>query len=227
MGSRPNEEAEASRSVRQDWFAGLPAERHRAFDAAVGGLESLYGMASIALDEAFSARDRGVLVLAREQVAISAELTARLAVQLLEALRALQEYGRKSRKYPQVTALNSDFFRGAAAQRIAAMEELMHRLMPSRRARFTHKVEALGQAVQELSKDYRAVAEEIATGASTDPASHWEAMELLQYDLNTCLRETIVILKSFLLTLSSGQFEAFQERLTALVPNGADSGASS
>jgi hypothetical protein len=212
--------------VRQDWFAGLPAERHRAFDATVGGLESLYGMASVALDEAFSARDRGTLVLAREQVAISAELTDRLGIQLLEALRVLDDYGRKSRKYPQVAPLNADFFRGATAQRIAAMEEVMHRLMPTRRARFTHKLEALGQAVQELSKEYRAAAEEIAAGASTDPAKHWEALELLQYDLNTCLRETIVILKSFLLTLSSGQFEAFQERLTALVPHGFDPGVS-
>jgi hypothetical protein len=226
VSSRPHEGAEASRSVRQDWFAGLPEERHRAFDAAVGGLESLYAMVSVALDEAFSAREKGALVLAREQVAISAELTNRLGIQLFEALRALEEYGRKARKYPQVAPLNADFFRGATAQRIAAMQEVMHRLMPTRRARFTHKVEALGQTVQELTKEYRAAAEEIAAGASTDPAGHWEALDLVHYDLNTCLRETIVILKSFLLALSSGQFEAFQERLTALVPHGFDPGVS-
>ncbi len=226
MSSRPQGGAESSRSVRQDWLAGLPEERHRAFDAAVGGLESLYAMTSVALDEAFSARERGALVLAREQVAISAELTNRLSIQLSEALRVLAEYGRKARKYPQVAPLNSDFFRGTTAQHIAAMQEVMHRLMPTRRVRFTHKLEALAQAVQEVSKEYRGVAEEIAGGASTDPAGHWEALDSLHYDLNTCLRETIVILKSFLLALSSGQFDAFQERLTALVPSGVNPGVS-
>jgi len=182
----------------------------------VSGLESLYAMSSVSLDEAFSARGSGALVLAREQVAVSAELTERLGNQLLEALKALDEHSRKSRKFPQVTPLNADFFRGTTGRRVAAMQEVMHSLVPTRRARFIHKLEALEQTVREVSKEYREAAEQISEGASTDPATHWEALDLLHYDLNTCLRETIVVLKSFLLALSSGQFEAFQERLAAL-----------
>jgi hypothetical protein len=216
VNTRPNNGSERSHSVRRDWFSGLPEERHRAFDAAASGLESLYAMLSVSLDEAFSAREKGALVLAREQVGISGELTKRLSPQLLEALKALDEHSRKSRKFPQVAPLNADFFRGSTARRVAAMQEVMHSLVPTRRARFTHKLEALEQIIEEVSKEYREAAEEISGGASTDPANHWEALDLLHYDLNTCLRETLVILKSFLLALSSGQFESFQERLAAL-----------
>jgi hypothetical protein len=43
-------------------------------------------------------------------------------------------------------------------------------------------------------------------------------MERLHYDVNTCLRETQVMLKSFLRALPSQQLDSFEERLRAPRP---------
>jgi hypothetical protein len=57
------------------------------------------------------------------------------------------------------------------------------------------------------------------------PESHWEALDSLHYDLNTCLRETIVVLKSFLLGLSPEELDAFCRRLGCAVAATTDQGA--
>ena len=41
------------------------------------------------------------------------------------------------------------------------------------------------------------------------PESHWASLDALHFDLNTCLRETIVVLKSFLCHLPAEQAEQF------------------
>ena len=56
-------------------------------------------------------------------------------------------------------------------------------------------------------------AEEIAEGTSTQPALLWSAVELLEYDLTTCLGEAEVLLKSFLHALQSREGENFETRL--------------
>ncbi len=205
-------------SVREDWFAGLSEEKHQLFDSAVAELEAGYQMLSVALDEAFALRDRGELVRARQEVAISAELLDRLAARLLESLKALKEHGRNSGKLPLVAPLNPDFYRGETACRIAFCHRLLHRLLVTRRSRFLRKLRALAQTVEALSGEFRAAAEAISEGTTVHPGGHWQALEYLHYDLNTCLRETIVVLKSFLHLLPAGSCEAFRHRLFAPVP---------
>jgi len=43
-----------------------------------------------------------------------------------------------------------------------------------------------------------------------DAQAEWQAVDAAHYDLNTCLRESIVLLKSFLMALPDDELEPFQ-----------------
>jgi hypothetical protein len=201
--------------VRKDWQAWLPAEKGQLFYATVMELETSYTMLSITLDEALTLRDQGTLIHAREQAAFCADLFHRLAMTLLTVLRALEEHGRHFGTLPSVAPLNSDFFRGETAQHIAWRNSLMSRVLFPIRAKFFHKLRDLGEAVEELDEEFREASDEIASGVSIHPAAHWQALDILHYDLNTCLRETTVLLKSFLCALPDEEVQPFGQKLQA------------
>jgi hypothetical protein len=52
-------------SVQEDWFAWLPEEKDRLFDAAVGELEISYSIISVSLNDAFNLSRQGKLDPAR------------------------------------------------------------------------------------------------------------------------------------------------------------------
>ncbi len=203
-------------SVRQDWFTWLPAEKHRVFGAVADELETCYSMLSIALDEAFTLRDVDNFARAREQTDVSADLFDRLAVRLLDVFRALEEHGRHFGTLPNVAPLNPEFFRGEAAQHIARKNGLLSKILFSSRLKFFHKLHGVAETVEGLQAEFRRSAEEIADGASLRARAEWQALEILHYDLNTCLREAIVVLKSFLCALPGEQVPSFLQKLDAL-----------
>lgn len=202
-----------ARSVRADWFAWLPEEKDELFDAAREELETLYSMLSIALDEALALRDRGRLAHAREQAGVTADLFDRLALRLLSGLRALEDHGRHFGTLPNVASLDPEFFRGDTAQRIARKSSLLSKVLLSARSKFFHKLRALSETVEELCGEFREASEEIADGSSVRPGTHWKALDIGHYDLNTCLRETIVVLKCFLCALPDEEVRPFWEKL--------------
>ncbi len=201
------------RSVRADWFAPLPVEKHRLFEAAEDKLEISYRMLSVALDEAFARRGEGLLACAQLHAGVSADLFDRLAARLLAALRALEDHGRHFGTLPNLTVLNPEFFRGETAQRMARKSSLLQTVLFSGRSKFFHKLRALAETVEDLQGEFREVAQEIADGASVHPGASWDALEVLHYDLNTCLRETIVVLKCFLCVLPNEEVQPFWQKL--------------
>jgi hypothetical protein len=201
------------RSASDDWAARLPEEKHRSFEGTVQRWEAGYAMFSISLNEAFSLRARGELVRARQQTAISADLVFRLAGPLTGTLSLLHSYGSLLRGLPLVRPLNPGFFRGEAAQRAAAWHTLRHGVLISHRSRFCHKLRTLAETIEALSLEYDASAREIADGTSTQPEACWKALDTLHYDMNTCLRECMVMLKSFLRSLPADEFHNFELRL--------------
>ncbi len=207
-----------ARSVREDWLAWLPADKERLFGATANQLEVLYSMLSVTLDESLALRGKGLLGQARVQAGVSADLFDRLAASLLVALRALEEHGRHFGTLPNVAALNAEFFRGETAQHAARKSNLLHKVLFSSRSRFFHKLRALAETTEDLQQEFREAAEEIADGASVRPGSNWEALDILHYDLNTCLRETIVVLKSFLCALPEEEVQPFRQKLQASSP---------
>jgi hypothetical protein len=62
------------------------------------------------------------------------------------------------------------------------------------RLQFLHKVGTIEEMVEDAGKDFRVAADELATGLSMDPGRRWDEIDADHHDLNTCLRETIVLL---------------------------------
>ena len=65
--------------------------------------------------------------------------------------------------------------------------------------------------VEDLGKEFRLAADDdLAEGTSLNPKKMWSEVDADHYDLNTCLREAIVVFKSFLIALPESQLVAFQ-----------------
>ena len=64
--------------------------------------------------------------------------------------------------------------------------------------------------VEDLAKGFRHAADDLAERNSLNPKKMWAEVDADHYDLNTCLREAIVVLKSFLIVLPESQLGAFE-----------------
>jgi len=188
----------AARKVCEDWVAALPREKAGTFDALVRRWECIYAMMSIALDDAVSLRSRGELICARQQVSIAAELLEPLAEALTSLCKTLSLRGRRLGLLPVVEPLNTTFFRGNTARSAASWNAILHRVLFGNRSRFLHKVRILSDTIEQLGREFREAAGDISKGLAVQPHVCWERLDYLHYDFNTCLRETEVVLKSFL-----------------------------
>ena len=214
---RKEERLSRRNAVRDDWLAWLPPGKLRLFERAVHDWDADYAMLSVTLDEALTLLKREHLVRARQLAGNSADLCDRLAAGLLGALRAIVDHGRHFGALPTVAPLNPEFFRGEAALRTAAWNQLLYNVLLSSRSRFFHKLRALSDMVEELARDFREGADDLAEGTATEPETVWESLECLHYDLNTCLRETVVVFKSFLRALPEKELSNFETRLASPV----------
>ena len=203
-----------------DWRARLPEPHQQVYDLALSDLQCSHTMFSVVLNEAFELRALGSLVGAQESVAVAAELLHRMTGALRGTLRTLEEMGRHLSNLPEVLSLDAANFRGAHARRLSDWNGLLHRVLLNSRSRFFHKVSVLDDLVELLAREFRDVALEISEGASVRPAAKWATLETLHYDLNTCLQETIVLLKSFLLILPGEQVQSFTRHLAEAVEQG-------
>jgi hypothetical protein len=203
------------RSVSDDWTAALPREKAHLFDTVVQRWESFYAMMSVSLDDAISVRARGELVCARQYVSVSADLLAQLAAELIRACRSVSDRGRHLGNVPRVQPLQTAFFRGETAQAAASWNDFLHHVLFAERSRFFQKLKILSETLESLIHQYDAAAEEVVAGLSVRPGNSWDALECLHYDFTTCLRESEVLLKSFLRALPAEQVAAFATDLSA------------
>ena len=201
------------RSVSEDWIASLPREKSQLFEAIVHRWECSFAMASVSLNEALSLRSRGELVRARQQVTISAELLTRIAVALIDACQSISAHGRGIHNIPQVFPLNTEYFKGHTAQSAASWNELLHHVLFADRSRFFQKLRILSETLEKLVAEFHAEALELSDALSIHPNDSWEVLVSHHYDFNTCMRETEILLKSFLRTLPSDQISAFSSEL--------------
>jgi len=207
-----------SRTVREDWFAWLPNEMDQLFDGTRADLESSSTILSIALDEALALCEQGEFEQAKESATVFSDLFDRLAIRLSLVIRTIKEHGSHFGTLPNVTSLVSSNFRGATAQRISWMSGILAKVVFRGRTRFFHKLESLGEIIEELQKEAHAIVMDVTDGAPIFPDRAWRELEVLAYDLNTCMGETTVILKSFFCALPSDELETFRNRLVAMVP---------
>ena len=207
-----------SRTVREDWFAWLPEEMEQLFGATRSELECSNRILSVALDEALGHCAQEQFTIAKERVTAFAGLFDRLAIRLRLVIRTIEEHGSHFRTLPNVTALASENFRGTTAQRISFMDNVLAKVVFRGRTRFFHKLHALREIIEELQKETRVIVEDVSEGEPESPARAWKELEVLGYDLNTCMGETTIILKSFFCALPAEELETFRQRLLMQVP---------
>jgi hypothetical protein len=193
--------------VSDDWVRALPREKKEIFDTLVRRWECSFAMTSVALDDALSMRARGELVCAGRHVELSAVLLQRLSRVLISFCEFLAGRARFIREPPAVEPLNVAFFRGTAAQTAAGRNALMHRIAFGSRSRFINKLRILSNIIGQLDQEFHTASEQISK--SSLPAAPWTSFDSLHYDFNTCLRETEVVLKSFLRALPADELAGF------------------
>jgi hypothetical protein len=215
---RAKRAGQRSRTVREDWIAWLPEETDQLFVATRNELECSNVILSVALDEALALCEREQFTVARERAVVFAGLFDRLAIRLRIVIRTIEEHGSHFGTLPNVTALASENFRGTTAQRISFMDSLLAKVIFRGRTRFFHKLHALREIIEELQKEARVIVEDVSDGAPLFPDRAWRQLEVLGYDLNTCMGETTVVLKSFFCVLPSEELEAFRQKLVTQVP---------
>lgn len=199
------------RCVQHDWRACLSGEKSQVFNDHERRLELLYNMFSVSLNEAIELRLAGLLAKALSAIAMSSELCERLTRPLSGTLRALHDHAKHYGTVPNAAPLDPENYQGARGQRSARMSGLLDRVLFSHRLQFLHKVSTLEEMVEDLDRDFRTVANDLAEGQCADPKRGWHEVDAGHYDLNTCLRETIVLFKSFLVVLPEGQLGDFEK----------------
>jgi hypothetical protein len=200
-----------SASVKDDWCAWLPEEKFTLFNAYQQQLEAAYAMLSVSLNEALELRQEGRPAKASQIVCVVPALCTRLTNPLVGLLRGLAEHAKHYGLVPNAAPLDPANFRGPRGQWSARMSGLLGRVLLSQRSHYLQKISTLHEMVEDLGKEIREDAQEILEGASTHVEGKWQAMEANHFDLNTCFREAIVLLKSFLLVLPDNQLVAFQD----------------
>jgi len=201
-------------SVKDDWRAWLPEEKNRIFHAYVEQLEASYGMLSVSLNEAIGLRQAGLLAKSSQVVYVTSALCPRLTDPLAATLRALAEHAKHYGTMPNTAPLDPANFQSARDQRSARLSGLLSHVLLTERSQFLHKISTLLEMVVDLGREFHLCADELASGTSADPSSDWNTVDIVHYDLNTCLRETIVLLKSFLRAVPDDELMPFQESVS-------------
>jgi hypothetical protein len=202
-------------SVQDDWRAWLPDEKAEIFNAYSKQLEDSYAMFSVALNEALELRRVGLYQKSQQAVAVIPALGTRLASQLAAILRALGGHCKHYGTTPNAAPLDASNFRGAKEQRSARMSNLLNRVLLTQRSQFLDKISTLHGMVSDLGKDLALAVENIGAWTSDEFNADWLAVDSAHYDLNTCLRETIILLKSSLLVTPGDQLDVFQKAVIA------------
>ena len=203
-------------SVRQDWRAILPYAKGSLFFEHTDKLENAYVMLSVSLNEAISLRQNGDSEKANQEIGVVGELCSRLALRINAVLHAMGQHARHFGIVPNLSLLDATNFQSELGQRAARHSNLMCQLLLSERSQFLNKLNTLEELVDDLSDEFIRIATEVAAGVSRMPSPLWKVLEQSQFDLNTCLRETDVLLKSFLLVLPEDQLAGFDFTICGL-----------
>jgi hypothetical protein len=207
--------AERGSSVKDDWRTRLPEEKSKVFSTYVHDLEATYGMLSVALNEALELQRQGQLAKSCQTVNVTPPLCARLSGALVSMLRVLGHHAKHYGTIPNVAPLNPDNFQNVKDQRAARMSAVLSKVLLPQRTQFLHKLGILQEIVEDLGKEFCLNAHDLSAGLATDPVTLWKIVDGAHYDLNTCLRETIIMLKSFLHVLPDDELPGFEKSVKA------------
>jgi hypothetical protein len=202
-------------SVEVDWLGGMPAARMQAFQTCTKGLEASYHMFSISLDEAISLQESSLLMKSFRVVPLTSELCAGFSTSMETMLRSLAEHCREHETNPSVAPLNPSDFRNFWSRCLAFESSIWHAALLTRKAQFHNKIRSLRWLVRHARQDFCTAADAVAIeGMVGDSSNSWAVMDRAHFDLNTCLRESFILLKCFMRVVRDEDLPAFQESLT-------------
>lgn len=202
-----------SGSVSQDWRLPLSVEKSWVYVQTLNRLETSYSMFSVNLDEALGLRRSGQVSKANQVLCVSPALCKKFSVLLLGLLRAMLSHARHFGIAPNMAPLNPENFQNAKSQRVARFNGILNKVLLTRKSQFLQKASTLIELVEDLGDNYVGAAGEAGDERSYHPDASWEALDPVHYDLNTSLREAVVLLKSFLHALPVSQLPDFQSAL--------------
>jgi len=131
-------------------------------------------------------------------------------------LRAMLSHAKHFRVTPNLSPLDPENFHQAKSRRAASFNGICSRILLSQRSQFLHKISTLLELVENLNDACNNATEELNDPASFRPEHDWDLLDASHYDLNTCLRETIVLLKCFLLVMPDEQLLDFNAVLMGI-----------
>jgi hypothetical protein len=170
-------------------------------------------MFSVNLDEAIGLRRHGRFGKAYQALSVAPALCKRLADPLRTLLSAMLVHAKHFRVIPNLSPLDPENFQQAKSRRAASFNGICSRIFLSQRSQFHNKISTLLELVENLNESFCDAAKELNDPSSVQPEREWDLLDASHYDLNTCLRETIVLLKCFLLALPDEQLLEFNATL--------------
>jgi hypothetical protein len=194
-------------SVQQDWRAFLPEAKSSFFHAHTRELENAYVMLSVSLNEAIDFRRHRHNVKAYQAAEVTPGLCDLLTLRLSSILHSMRRQCRHFGIVPNLAPLESSNFRTERAQRAARFSSLITRVLLSERSQFIHKVSTLEEIVEAVGDWFVEATQHLEPVGSSDPSAFWRVLDFCHFDLNTCLRETLVLFKSFLVVLPEEQLD--------------------
>jgi hypothetical protein len=203
-------------SVQADWIGWLPEAKMHAFRVYAKEFEARYLMLSISLNEAIGLHNSGSDRKSYQIVLITPALCERLADPLEGMLCSLEEHVRRNKMVPSVCPLNAADFHGLRGQRSARKSSLVSNALFSQRAQYLSKIGTLREMVNYMSDDFCHAAEGLVSPrGATNRDGLWAAMDAGHFDLSSCLRESMILLKCFLRVMPNEQLHAFQKTVSA------------
>jgi hypothetical protein len=206
------------RTVRDDWYAWIPNEMDELFSATRSELESSNVILSISIDEALSYCEQGEYQRAGHGIEVSTDLFNRLCDSLTGVLRTIRDHASSFGTLPNVSPLSASNFRGPSAQKLALMSSMLSRIVFNGRTRFFHKLDSLGDIVNDLQKEAHEAVNQTRRQDVGGSDSAWKVLEVLSYDLASCMAEATVVLKSFFCALPIEELEPFRSKLVTQLP---------
>jgi hypothetical protein len=200
-------------SVSQDWRTALSSEKSQTYLNSVRALETAYAMFSVNLDEAFGLRRGGRTAKAYQVLGVAPDLCRRLASPMHSLLCAMLDHAKHFGTTPNLLPLDPENFQHSRSQRVARFSDLLSKILLTRRSQFLHKISALSDLVEDLGSSFEMTIDELCEERSLRPERDWELLDSVHYDLNTCLREAVVLFKSFLHALPDAQLAEFDANL--------------
>ncbi|HVO58990.1 MAG TPA: hypothetical protein VMT51_14960 [Dongiaceae bacterium] len=204
-------------SVQQDWRGILPTEKAEVFANQTRELENAYLMLSVSLNEAMGLRRHGSSEIARQEMKVVGELCKRLSLRLSALLHCMTRFARVLVTLPNVAPFEVSNFQSEHGQWSARLCNILDHVLFSERSQFLHKLSTLQEIVGACALDFVTATSRLGSDSGPTLPSTWQSLDTSHFDLNTCLRESTVLFKSFLFVLPEDSIGTFQAAVIEMV----------